>query len=520
MDAELQKLLQAWLQDDVDEKEAGRLLKRLRDDGALRKAFVDEIVMLGRLKAVQAGEPRWLQLEDVLGLSLSSNSTDASFESDVMRAIGHAAGPKPQAGAARSRRSRHWMMGALALGLTVAAVASAVLYWNSMHSVGPQQKELAAGSQSEAATSEGNVTTPRAAVAEGAALTFTEQAHWKGAGPASGRLLEYRVPYRLEAGAIRLEMQGRGIVSIAAPAAFTVIDAITIQLESGKLAARLPDDQSELLVRAGELEIRDLGTAFGVTADPRGAVELAVFDGSVAVRSPEGSSAAREQTLTEGEAISSSAENRERRGIPFDPRLYQDIWPLTIGIDDVSNIVDFVPPGPHVPLQSLADDHKLFLLPEKLNHRVTRPITLDLVKPGQAWPTVGSVPHTIGRKKTVSSYLLVYRPEHSGYRDLRALSGSICFQHPILGVAVDPRNLHKSDHLFGIAGIDYESFANRRLEDETTEEGDLPPDSLRISEDGRQLYFNLYVGAYSDHIRVLVDESDAQNLGMEENDQP
>jgi len=36
---------------------------------------------------------------------------------------------------------------------------------------------------------------------------------------------------------------------------------------------------------------------------------------------------------------------------------------------------------------------------------------------------------------------------------------------------------------------------------------DLPPDSLRISDDGRQLYTDLYVGAFGDHIRVLVDES-------------
>ena len=345
--------------------------------------------------------------------------------------------------------------------------------------------------------------TPR----DSATLTFAKQVHWRGTTPSSDIYLEHRVPYQLDAGAIRLRMDGGGIVSMAAPASFTVVDATTIELGSGKLAARLPDNDSKLLVRAGDLEIRDLGTAFGVTATEHGEVDLAVFDGSVAVRSTDGMPNASEETLVEGEAISTSGGSRDRQKVPFDSGLYQDIWPLTIGIDDASNIVDFVPPGPNVPLESLAHDNRLFLMPERLNQRMKKPITVDLVKPGQTWPTSRPVRHTIGRKKVVSSYLLIYKPENSQYRDLRALSGSISFQHPILGVAVEPAQLRKTDRIFGTSGIDYKSFAFRRLEDKTTEEGDLPADSLRISDDGRQLYFNLYVGAYSDHIRVLVDET-------------
>jgi hypothetical protein len=275
----------------------------------------------------------------------------------------------------------------------------------------------------------------------------------------------------------------------------------------GKLAARLPDNDSRLLVRAGDLEIRDLGTAFGVTATEHGEVDLAVFDGSVAIRSTGGMTNEREETLVEGNAISTSSGGDERQKVLFDSALYQDIWPLAIGIDDASNIVDFVPPGPNVRLESLAHDHRLFLMPERLNQRVQKPMTLDLVQRGQTWPTTRPVRQTIGRKKVVSSYLLVYKPENSQYRDLRALSGRVSFQHPILGVAVEPAQLRKTDRIFGTSGVDYKAFAFRRLEDKTTEEGDLPADSLRISDDGRQLYFNLYVGAFSDHIRVLVDET-------------
>ena len=105
------------------------------------------------------------------------------------------------------------------------------------------------------------------------------------------------------------------------------------------------------------------------------------------------------------------------------------------------------------------------------------------------------------------NYKYIYKPENSRYRDRRALSGSVSFQQPIPGAAVELAQFCKTDNLFGAAGIDCDSFPYRRLEAQTKEQGDLPPDSLRISDDGRQLYFNLYVGAHSDPIRVLVKEN-------------
>jgi hypothetical protein len=105
------------------------------------------------------------------------------------------------------------------------------------------------------------------------------------------------------------------------------------------------------------------------------------------------------------------------------------------------------------------------------------------------------------------NYKYIYKPENSRYRDLRALNGSVSFQQPIPGAAVELAQFCKTDKLFGAAGIDCDSFPYRRLEAQTTEQGDLPPDSLRISDDGRQLYFNSYVGAHSDSIWVLVKEN-------------
>src|SRR6516165_8851295 len=70
MDQDLQDLLALWLGDhDPGEARREALLARLRGDDAFRRAFIEEIRLLGMLRAVQSAHPRWLQLEDEIGWS-------------------------------------------------------------------------------------------------------------------------------------------------------------------------------------------------------------------------------------------------------------------------------------------------------------------------------------------------------------------------------------------------------------------------------------------------------------------
>ena len=70
MNPDLQLFLQAWTGGaDVSDAESQRLLHRLETDGAFRAECVDEIHLLGMLKAVQTTTPRWLDLHDALSLS-------------------------------------------------------------------------------------------------------------------------------------------------------------------------------------------------------------------------------------------------------------------------------------------------------------------------------------------------------------------------------------------------------------------------------------------------------------------
>ena len=60
------------------------LMKRLNQDSDLRKALADEIEMAGLTRAVQSGEPRWLDLEEKLGIPTADKN---DFENVVWEKI-------------------------------------------------------------------------------------------------------------------------------------------------------------------------------------------------------------------------------------------------------------------------------------------------------------------------------------------------------------------------------------------------------------------------------------------------
>ncbi|WP_146537251.1 hypothetical protein [Rubripirellula reticaptiva] len=267
---------------------------------------------------------------------------------------------------------------------------------------------------------------------------------------------------------------------------------------------RLPNEQSALTVQVSDFELRDLGTSFGVTAAPEGRVDFAVLDGKVAVTKRSESPRPQEQIFVEGEAFSASAENSVRNKMPFEPERYQDIWPLTVGINELSNVIDFVVPGATNPLGDLTDDHKLFLIPEQLNCRLDRPVELSLIRPGQTWPQASVSPVKLPSRENIRSYLLVYQPQSSRFGKRISLSGSVEFERPILGVAATRSQLESTDEPFGLKTIDNGKLAYRYLEERDSERGELPADTISIDPSGHRLFFHLSVGAGKDHLRVLV----------------
>jgi hypothetical protein len=336
-------------------------------------------------------------------------------------------------------------------------------------------------------------------------VTFASGARWTDEGPdRRGRLGEGE--HGLGEGVVRFETAAGAVVSVAAPARFRIAAADRIELRSGRLTARLLTEEARLAVRCGEIEITDLGTSFGVDADGAGVTLVSVFDGEVAV-SGGGAAGLR---LTEGQsALGGAAGGRAPQATRYDPHPFRELWPLTVGVNEASSLIEFLPPGPLLrPLREYRADGRLFLLPERQKAVTDRRLALDLAPSAPMWPDSPVSPYPLEAEARVSSYLLFFQPEVGG-AGLRHLKGSITFHGRVLGVICSDQGLSQSDAAVGLAGADYSTPGQRRGLEEADKENyrgaTLPHDSIRLSDDGRTVEFDFHVSDEREQMRILVD---------------
>ena len=83
MKDDLQLLIKIWLSEEEHES-CDRLLERLQNDPEFRAAFADEVAMLGKIKAVNASEPRLALLEELLNSTVTRQS---NFDENIFKAL-------------------------------------------------------------------------------------------------------------------------------------------------------------------------------------------------------------------------------------------------------------------------------------------------------------------------------------------------------------------------------------------------------------------------------------------------
>ncbi len=253
MDSDLRDLLAAWLSD-ADPGEARReaLLARLRDDTGFRAAFVAEIRLLGMLRAVQSGEPRWLRLEDATGWSARERTADAALAERVVQRV---------RARARVRAAGRW-------ALTAAALAATVLLALTLRrppvAVSPLE---AAGPGAELA---------RAVKLDGVVWESGHAGAVEGQGVSAGRL-------RLAAGRITLAFAGGATLTAEGPADLDLLGRDRVFCRRGKLRVRAGSGGEGFTVGVPGSEVVDLGTEFGLNLEPGGKARLMVFEGEAAV---------------------------------------------------------------------------------------------------------------------------------------------------------------------------------------------------------------------------------------------
>jgi hypothetical protein len=123
---DLAALLACWHGENaLDAGGASRWLEKLRADAWLRRQFADEIQFAGLTRTVQAGEPRWLRIEERLGerAFVDPDGIDA-LEDLVMRGL---AGARPSPRVLRVSKTPAWLSAAagLVLGMFFTSVVFA-----------------------------------------------------------------------------------------------------------------------------------------------------------------------------------------------------------------------------------------------------------------------------------------------------------------------------------------------------------------------------------------------------------
>jgi hypothetical protein len=253
MDQDLQDLLALWLGDhDPGEERRAALLARLRDDGEFRRTFVEEVRLLGMLKAVQSPEPRWLRLEDEAGWSARQR---ADIETLTHRVVQEAE---------RRLRIRRWV----GRSVVAAAILVAACLYLAFRSVGPKPDDHPdAPSGVEVAT-----------------VVKVDSVQWEAECDAlregdvvrSGRL-------RLREGRLTLAFFSGASLTVEGPANLELLAADRVFCHHGKLRVRASCATTNFSVLTDRYEVVDLGTEFGLNLEPSGKSRVMVFDGSASL---------------------------------------------------------------------------------------------------------------------------------------------------------------------------------------------------------------------------------------------
>lgn len=272
MDADLQRLLEAWLSGEVGQ-DTEQLLDRLRCDPAFRKAFCDEIVIHGQLRAVQSAEPRWLQLEDVLESGDSPcAATAGELEDRVMQAVGSGRSVR-----ARQRRvSRAGVAG-------VSAVVSAILMFAVWVVVQSPEEPAALPGGPSADLASGYIATAE----DGGYAMLSSAVEAKWAGERSPRLGDSIGDERLQldAGRVEIEFVNGVQMFVDGPADFAIRSVDKVVMHRGKASCYVSEFGHGFRVVHGETELIDRGTAFAVSVAEPGNVEVHVLEGEIEIRS-------------------------------------------------------------------------------------------------------------------------------------------------------------------------------------------------------------------------------------------
>jgi hypothetical protein len=278
MSDELHELLAASLGAEISEDRRTALLEKLRQDADFRQAFVREARTFAMLHAVQSPEPRWLALQDELGLA---EKPERSFENRIRDAV--QTGRRPFVAA--------WWRPLAAMAASVAAVFAALYFLNPTKPSAPT--EPIAADHPEGAE--------RLAVAvrvDGVQWDVAQKNPLQSGGAVSAG------PLRFSAGQLTLAFTSGVSVHVEGPADLVLAAPDRILCLRGNLRAKITEGAEGFTIETPGAAVVDLGTEFGVNVDDGGRSQVVVYEGKAeaSLLAPDGSPR-RTQTLSATQSV-------------------------------------------------------------------------------------------------------------------------------------------------------------------------------------------------------------------------
>jgi hypothetical protein len=241
-DPDFLDLLAAWHENKtLSPARKKELLERLEKDETLRLELAREIEMAGLTRAAQAGEPRWLELEEKLG---AQNETSPDFESEVMKRL--------QENLPENQRKNIFNFPNLAwLGIAAALIFAFLNLSN--------QEPLEQG-------------VAKLIRLEGTAKPMEKE-----------RILRKDEEFVIEEGLVEMAFRETGVHLIGTgPLKMTLLGNDRVFLKEGEIKLVVPPQGIGFVVDTLERKFVDLGTSFVVQASKEGSKVL-VLEGEIAV---------------------------------------------------------------------------------------------------------------------------------------------------------------------------------------------------------------------------------------------
>lgn len=258
MSEDLHEIIAAWFGEEMPDGRREALLQRLRQDAAFRAEFVTELRTFAMLHAVQAPEPRWLALQDELGMTNPRNDFSEERIFDAIRSQ-----PRPFVAS--------WWRPVAAMAACLAAVFAVLLLLKS------PQPVLAAMPNRE-----------HLAVA-----VRVDEVRWDARqmnAPQAGGIVSAG-DLRFGSGKLTLAFLSGVSVHIEGPADITLLGPERIACRRGNIRTLVNEGAEGFTIETPGGAVVDLGTEFGVNVEDGGKTQVMVYQGQaeLALLSPDGS---------------------------------------------------------------------------------------------------------------------------------------------------------------------------------------------------------------------------------------